>query len=591
MPTAVTPAIRADAEEAMLRLRVGTSTRVLLGVCSAGAVVVALAWSHATWPALALWYSIMLLSQAGRIWSEVHAAQVSSGRPLQQRLTFASWSALSSGLVQAASLLFFPSEDGFEQSLHTLILLVMSTGAVVYTAGHPRTYYPYMAPIVVALVLAWWTGSTATAERPWLAVGFGALILVYGANLVGYARDTWAMFVNAAAMRHQEALQNQRLAAAVKAAETASHAKTRFLAAASHDLRQPIHTIALLAGVLKLRHQDGASAEVVTLLDSVVQSLSRQLDDLLDISKLDAGVVKVTAQPLALQRFLRRRLDEVGNQALVKGLSLHLDIDDDLSVFTDPNLLERILRNLLDNAVKFTHHGSVTLHLIRDHDNALIEVVDTGSGIPPGQQYEVFQEFVQLQNPERDRSKGMGLGLSIVDRLCRLLSIDLQLRSALGQGSVFQLRLPLLTTPPSPPGDHGATQPPPPSLGLNVLVVDDEATVRQATAWLLSEIGCSCRAVDDRVTALTAVRERRPDVALVDYRLRGGDDGIAVVRALREQIPGLPAAIVSGDIGPEQLQAVEAAGLRLLHKPLSPQLLQMELHLVLGQREGAHEPA
>ena len=116
------------------------------------------------------------------------------------------------------------------------------------------------------------------------------------------------------------------------------------------------------------------------------------------------------------------------------------------------------------------------------------------------------------------------------------------------------------------------------------------STVRQATAWLLSEIGCSCRAVEDRVTALTAVRERRPDVALVDYRLRGGDDGIAVVRALREQIPGLPAAIVSGDIGPEQLQAVEAAGLRLLHKPLSPQLLQMELHLVLGQREGAHEP-
>lgn len=591
MSTLLTPAISADAEEAMLRLRVGTSTRVLLGVCGAGAVVVTLAWSHTMWHVLALWYSVMLLSQAGRIWTEIYAAQVTSGRPLQQRLTFAAWSAFSSGLVQAASLLFFPSEDGFEQSLHTLILLVMSTGAVVYTAGHPRTYYPYMAPIVMALVLAWWIGSTAAAERPWLAAGFGVLILVYGANLVGYARDTWAMFVNAAAMRHQEALQNQRLAAAVNAAEAASHAKTRFLAAASHDLRQPIHTIALLAGVLKLRHRDDASAEVVTLLDSVVQSLSHQLDDLLDISKLDAGVVKVTAQPLLLQRFLRRRLDEVGNEARAKGLSLHLEIDDDLCVFTDPHLLERVLRNLLDNAVKFTHQGSVTLRLRREGGNALIEVADTGSGIPPGQQNEVFQEFVQLHNPERDRSKGMGLGLSIVDRLCRLLSIDLQLRSAQGQGTVFQLRLPLLTATTHRQGDHGATQPPPPALGLNVLVVDDEATVRQATAWLLSEIGCSCMAVEDRATALTAVRAQRPDVALVDYRLRDGDDGISVVQALREQIPGLPAAIVSGDIGPEQLQAVEAARLRLLHKPLSPQLLQMELHLAVRQQEGAHAPA
>lgn len=299
----------------MLRLRVRTSNRVLLGVSGAGAVVVALAWSSERWGWLALWFGVMLASQVARIWSEMHAGQAASGRPLAQRVRLASVSAFSSGAVQALSLLFFPWEDGFEQSLHTVILLVMGTGAVVYTAGHPRTYYPYMAPIVVGLVLDWWFGSTAATERPDLALGFGALILVYGFNLVGYARDTWAMFLNAAAMRHHEAQQSQRLAVAVKEAEAASHAKTRFLAAASHDLRQPIHTIALLTGVLKLRHRQDTSTEVVALLDSVVQSLSQQLDDLLDISKLDAGVVQVSRQPLSLQRFLGRRLDELRNDA------------------------------------------------------------------------------------------------------------------------------------------------------------------------------------------------------------------------------------------------------------------------------------
>lgn len=580
MSATLDPAIQADAEEAMLRLRVGTSRRVLLGVCGAGAVVVALAWSHAPWGWLAAWYVLMLVSQGARIWSEVYACQASTGRPLDQRIDLAGASALASGLVQSISLLFFEMEDAFEQSLHTLILLVMSTGAVVYTAGHPRTYLPYMAPIVAGLVLAWWTLSAAAAERPWLAVGFGALILVYGANLVGYARDTWAMFLNAAAMRHNEALQNQRLMVAVQTAEAASHAKTRFLAAASHDLRQPIHTIALLAGVLKLRHRNDGDSEVVTLLDSVVQSLSHQLDDLLDISKLDAGVVKVSAQPLSLPRFLSRRFDEVANEAKARGLSRRLDVGTELSVFTDPNLLERVLRNLLDNAVKFTTQGCVSLQLEREGDTAVIRVTDTGCGIAPEQQGEVFQEFVQLNNPERDRTKGMGLGLSIVDRLCNLLSIDLQLASTLGEGTEVRLRLPLFATATESTGTEPAL-PMPTTLGLTVLVVDDEPMVRQATAWLLGELGCTCLAAEDRAAAMDAVRAQRPDVALVDYRLRDGDNGIDVVRALREQVPGLAAAIVSGDIGPQQLQAVESASLRLLHKPLSPRVLQIELQRLL----------
>ena len=583
MATIIDPIARADAEEAMLRLRVGTSNRVLLGVSGAGALVVALAWSAERWPWLALWYSVMLASQAARIWSEIHACQADSGRPLAQRIGLASLSALGSGAVQALSLLFFPWEDGFEQSLHTLILLVMGTGAVVYTAGHPRTYFPYMAPIVVGLVLAWWFGSTAATERPGLALGFGALILVYGFNLVGYARDTWAMFLNAAAMRHHEVQQSQRLAVAVKEAEAASHAKTRFLAAASHDLRQPIHTIALLTGVLKLRHRQDNSTEVITLLDSVVQSLSHQLDDLLDISKLDAGVVQVAKQPLSLQRFLERRLDEIRSAAHNKQLDLRLDIEQDATVLTDPNLLERVLRNLLDNAVKFTEHGWVVLSLREANGQAVIAVADTGCGIAPEHQREVFQEFVQLNNPERDRTKGMGLGLSIVQRLCRLMDIDLQLSSATGQGARFELSLDLheqLATARdlAPPNAHL------PQLDLTVLVVDDEVQVRRATALLLEELGCRCLQAEDLSGALRAANATPLDLVLADFRLRGKENGIEVVRALRQLNPNLPAAIVSGDIGPAQLQAIELAGLRLLHKPVRlPTLLSL-----LQARQAVH---
>jgi signal transduction histidine kinase/ActR/RegA family two-component response regulator len=573
--TPIDPIARADAEEAMLRLRVGTSNRVLLGVSGAGAVVVALAWSPLHWHWLALWYALMLASQGFRIWSEVHACQVDSGRPLAQRIGLASLSALGSGLAQALSLLFFPLMDAFEQALHTVILLVMATGAVVYTGGHPRTYAPYVVPIIAGLALAWWTLSVAAQERPGLAGGFGLLIIVYAFNLLGYARDTWAMFLNAAAMRHHEVQQSQRLAIAVKEAEAASHAKTRFLAAASHDLRQPIHTIALLTGVLKLRHRKDGSTEVVAMLDSVVQSLSHQLDDLLDISKLDAGVVQVAKQPLSLQRFLARRLDEVRSAAQAKRLDLIQEIDEAANVLTDPNLLERVLRNLLDNAVKFTAQGSVTLSLHQRKGQAVIVVADTGCGIAPEHQREVFQEFVQLNNPERDRTKGMGLGLSIVQRLCILMDIGLQLNSSQGQGARFELRLALHEQPAihrDPiPADVRL-----PRLGLTVLVVDDEAQVRQATGLLLEELGCRCLQAEDLSGAVQLARTDMPDLVLVDFRLRGSENGIEVVGALRQLRPGLPAAIISGDIGPAQLQAIELAGLRLLHKPVRlPTLLSL----------------
>lgn len=274
---------------------------------------------------------------------------------------------------------------------------------------------------------------------------------------------------------------------------------------------------------------------------------------------------------------------------------MRLQIAHDLTVWTDPNLLERVVRDLLNNALKFTEHGSVLLSLRQERGQAVIGVTDTGCGIAPEHQHEVFQEFVQLNNPERDRTRGMGLGLSIVQRLCRLLEIDLNLQSAARQGARFELTLPL-HEPDAPARQIEVADIATPQFNLTVLVVDDEAQVRNATVLLLEELGCRCLQAENLAEALRLAREHCPDMLLADFRLRGQETGIEVVRALREHQPDLPAAIISGDIGPAQLQAIELASLQLLHKPVRLETLLSLLHAStngMGSRSIrlAHHPA
>jgi CheY-like chemotaxis protein len=218
----------------------------------------------------------------------------------------------------------------------------------------------------------------------------------------------------------------------------------------------------------------------------------------------------------------------------------------------------------------------------------VIEVADTGCGIASEHQHEVFQEFVQLNNPERDRTKGMGLGLSIVQRLCRLLDIGLELQSAPKQGTRFELTLPLHAQQVSVQ-EHACREALTQPLDLTVLVVDDEAQVRTATALLLEELGCRCFQAENLADALLLARVQRPDVLIADFRLRGQETGIQVICALREHQPDLRAAIITGDIGSAQLQAIELAGLPLLHKPVRLEtllaLLQSSSNAVNGLSE------
>ena len=256
------------------------------------------------------------------------------------------------------------------------------------------------------------------------------------------------------------------LEAAKSEAERANVGKSRFLAAASHDLRQPLQTISLLQGMLEKRVHDEATRRLVHRLDETVRTMSSLLDKLLDINQLEAGIVRPAIVDFPINRLLEEMRTEFTYHTETNGLGWRV-VPSGLTVRSDPRLLEQIIRNLLSNAVKYTAGGRLLLGCRRRADMLRIEVWDTGAGIPELELQAIFEEFHQLDNPARERSKGLGLGLAIVQRLSDLLGHKIDVRSRLGTGSVFSIEVPLGRAEtarepvvPSQDEDAGGTRPP-----------------------------------------------------------------------------------------------------------------------------------
>jgi two-component system, sensor histidine kinase len=367
-------------------------------------------------------------------------------------------------------------------------------------------------------------------------------------------------------------------------AEQANIAKSRFLAAASHDLRQPLHALGLFVAALNERVRNAEARLLVRNINRSVEALEGLFNALLDISKLDAGVVQPVIRHVSLDALLLRLGTEYLPQARAKGLLFEYRRSG-LVVQTDSLLLETILRNLISNAIRYTETGSVFIICEGHNETATLAVVDTGPGIAPEHQTEIFREFYQLHNPERDRTKGLGLGLAIVDRLAKLLNHPLELRSVPGRGSTFRLSLPV--------GEAGAIQidePVSENLGrhavpLNVLLIDDEATVCEAMAILLDGWSYGVTTAGSLEEALALLRNP-PDVIIADYRLREERTGAEAIRALQQHFRrDIPALIVTGDTDPERIAQAKQSGFAFLHKPVSPAKLRAFLRGVRGKSE------
>lgn len=375
--------------------------------------------------------------------------------------------------------------------------------------------------------------------------------------------------------------------AAVRAAEDmraeierAAAAKSRFLASASHDLRQPFQAMRLFLEVLQAQISEDKARQTAVLLSNAMSAGEKLLNALLDISTLDAGTVKANPNVFGLDELLKRLADEFRPQALEKGLRLKVRLFPAL-VRTDPVLLERIVRNLLSNAIRYTRHGKVLLAMRRRAGKVRIEVWDTGFGIPETQIEAIFDEFHQLENPSRDPNHGLGLGLAIVRRLAALLRTPVEVRSRLGRGSIFAVTLEP-TEPEQRIGSEESRQADGPLAGLRVLAVDDDGMVLSGLVLSLEGWGCTVVSAADirEVFVRLDALDGPPDVILTDLRLPGNVTGFDVIeRVCRLYGKHIPAIVLTGETGQAELTEGLRRRVSFLHKPLHP----LELKRVLGQ--------
>lgn len=481
-------------------------------------------------------------------------------------------SGLSWGL---AGWLFVPAP--WQAEMVVLTLLLSLAAAVLANIGASLPLY--MAYVTGALLPTAAARALQGGALNW-GISFGALMMLV----------VLAVFASRLATATRRSLrighENRRLAEALalrtREAEQASLAKSRFIAAASHDLRQPVHALGLLLDVLQGQQLNPQAQATAARMAHVFESLDALFESLLDISRLDSGAVAPQRRDFALGPLLADLADEFAAEAQAKGLTLRCR-GSDAWVHSDPLLLERMLRNLLANAVRYTARGGIVLGCRRRGEALRIEVWDSGIGIAAPQQAAVFDEFFQVGNAERMRDQGLGLGLAIVRRLGTLLGHPLGLRSWPGRGSVFSIDVPAAPTPARGVATAPQAAPPPQATlqGRKALVVDDDAFARDALANLLGAWGCQTTCCDgaQAVRAVLGASCAAPDVLITDWRLPGDEDGLEVTRLVRQRFGSeLPAILVTGDALDDARRMADEHDIVLLHKPVRPAALRAALN-------------
>ncbi len=550
-------------------------TAFAVGPALGAILVVNVLWSVVDRRLLVPGYTLILLVSAYRVF--LRSAYLKADEE-ERRERHWEWLALATSFVTGAAwgisaMMIFPlvdrSHDAFLLTVFTLVPLLPLGSAGM----HVPSFYAYSLPASLPFV-----GLLVTHDH-YGHVLAGLTLATIMLVAVALARRTQKQFD--AAIRLRMRIEEQR-----DEVEAAVAAKTRFLAAASHDIRQPLHALGLLVGSLRRSAESERARELAEQAERATDALRSLMDELLDISRLDAGVVEAHPKHFELDGFIAALMAEFVPRALEKGLRIDYE-PSDLVIESDPILLSRLIRNLLDNAVKYTDRGSVEVRVRRSNGRVRIEIADTGSGISEEQQQLIFEEFVQLQNPGRDRTKGLGLGLAIVTRLAALLETTIALDSSEGGGSVFAFDQPLgdealvdvQREMDVPSGGAGIE-------GRRILLVDDNSNVLEAMERVLSDWGCHVETAFSGQQAEKALGQADApfDLLISDLCLADGESGLDVVRRMRDlSSETLPALMITGDTVPDHIREVTAMELPLLHKPVRPAKLRaIVTHLLDG---------
>ncbi|HEY5807185.1 MAG TPA: hybrid sensor histidine kinase/response regulator [Povalibacter sp.] len=575
-------------EQQRVAMLYGNTAAVSGSALLMAALMVIIAWPQASGWRIFGWCCAVVLVQAGVQWLTFAYRRAANAQtePRVWGMRLANI-AFIAGLVwgSAVFVLVGPAQS-LTLALISACLASRATISIMTHAYFPPALHGFAVPIFGLLAMRYAT------EGGYRNAALGVLwMAVLGYVLLFVERQARAVATQIRLRCENEQLvdelkrQNVIAEQARVGAEEASRSKSRFFAAANHDLRQPLHSLGLFATALRNGSEGRAGIKLVDQILLCTESLEQLFDNLLDISRLDAGQVEVKREVVPINVVFERVRRTFAVPAEEKGLRLRVRRSD-ATLSTDPTLLFRMLSNFVSNAIRYTDKGGVLVTCRKRGNKVAVEVWDTGIGIPPEQHERVFEEFYQLNNPERDRTRGLGLGLATVKRIAALLDHPLQLRSVQGRGSRFSIEVP--TADPEKVQSISATvEQKVPNLlrGKLIVVVDDEASVRLGMQSLLESWGCKCVTAMDAPEALNELGERIPDFIIADLRLRGEDTGIDAIRVLRSYLgESIPAVLISGDTATEQLRKVSAAGLTIMHKPLKAVRLRALLNHEFARR-------
>ena len=552
------------------------SPTTTIGSLVAGAFLVWMAWDKVATGVIASWAAALLLHQAVRVYhyGAYLRANPSPAESVRWGRLYIG-AAVIAGLIWGASGIFFYVPDGIVEQTYLALILF---GIVSLTIPSISIFAPAFYPLVVLVLTPFIARCLASGNKHEIALAIPlGIALVIG---LMFGRKVSLLVDEAIRRRFEnveliEALSRQKeIAEAARAqAEAANRSKTQFFAAANHDLRQPLHALGLMATALSERSRDPGVTGLVAGINASVEALAELFNELLDISKLDAGAVKPELRDFPVSRVLERLRLELAPEAAEKGLRLRV-MRTRAWVHSDPVLLERILRNLISNAIRYTARGGV-LAGVRRRGTALgLEVWDSGVGIPESERGRIFEEFYQLGNHGRSSRKGLGLGLAIIHRLCTLLGYHVRVDSRPGRGSVFRFEVQAAVPAPEKPQTRPRPARPTGALGGRlVVVIDDEPAIVEGMRSLLATWGAEVIGSGDGDDVMPQLERlgRLPDLLIVDYRLAGERLGTDVIDNIRIALdPEIPAILVTGSSTPDLADLVRTRGDDLLAKPVLP---------------------
>ena len=564
--------------------------RTTASMALGGLILAVVMWRSASHAQLGVWLLAILANQAWRYeltrryWAAAPAAEARA----PWGYAWAAGSTVAGTLWGVAGVLWFTPGDPGHQALLIVCLFGVILGGLNLTTVLKPAFYGFVLPALLPPI------ARVAIEGDEVHVFIAAVLLVVLAFTLRFGHALNDMFTASLAIRYEnldliDELQAQSAVAerARAEAEAANRSKTQFLAAASHDLRQPLHAMGLFAATLQEKAQDRDVRGLVASINASVEALEQLFNSLLDISKLDTGAVVAERSAFPLAPLLCRVKHEFAPLAAGKGLRLGV-MPTRAWVESDPVLLERIVANLVSNAIRYTKRGGVIVGARRRGEHIALEVWDSGVGIAEAERERIFEEFYQIGNVERHSSKGSGLGLAITRRLARLLGHALELDSLPGRGSRFVLQLTRVAAAPM-------SQPSTPVVaqrtlsGARVAVIDDERAVVDGLRALYSAWGAEVIAAttgDDLLAALGNA-SGYPDLVVADYRLARGELGTEVIARLRSEIGSpVPALLITGD-STAVLGAASECACEVLIKPVLPGELKAASSRILASQSVA----